>query len=404
MANVLFLAHRLPYPPNKGDKVRSYHLLKHLAERHRVSLGTFVDDPADEQHVPRVRAMCADVHVSRLRPWLARIRSARGLLTREPLSVAYYRDAGMHEWAGQLWSSHAIDAVLVFSSSMLQYAQRFSAPTVVDFADVESEKWAEYGRSRRGAMAWVYRREGPLLRTVERQGAAQASCSLFATETEAQLFRELAPESAHKVEVLGNGVDAAYFAPLATRTSPFAADEVPVVFVGTMDYWPNVDAVCWLVAEMLPKLRRRWPALRLHVVGRNPTPAILRLASDAVSITGTVGDVRPYLQHARAVVAPVRLARGIQNKVLEAMAMGRPVLATLRCAQAIDAKVGEHLLVADDADAFVRGLDALLASPASAEAIGSAARAQVLAKYSWASRMAGLERHFPAHPQAAMTS
>ena len=274
---------------------------------------------------------------------------------------------------------------------------------VVDFADVESEKWAEYGRGRRGPMAWVYRREGPLLRSTERQGAAKAICSLFATEIEAQLFRRLAPESAHKVAVLGNGVDASYFAPDAKRVSPFDSNELPVVFVGTMDYWPNVDAVRWLVAEMLPRLRQRWPALRLHVVGRNPTSAIRCLASDAVRVTGTVDDVRPYLQHARAVVAPVRLARGLQTKVLEAMAMGRPVLATLRCAQAIDAKVEEHLLVADHADAFVRALDALLAAPARAEAIGRAARAQMLARYSWTSRMAEFERHFPVQAAAAVT-
>jgi len=400
MANVLFLSHRLPYPPNKGDKVRSYHVLKHLVAKHRVMLGTFVDDPADEQYVPEVRAMCADLHVSRLRPAMARVRSARGLLTHQPLSLAYYRDRPLGDWVRGLRRSGGIDALLVFSSSMLPYAADFDAPLVVDFADVESEKWAEYGRTRSWPMSWVYRREGRMLRATEREGAARSRWSLFATETEAALFRRLAPESAGRVEVMGNGVDAEYFAPSADRRSPYADDEIPFVFIGTMDYWPNVDAVKWLVQDMLPKLRRRWPTLRLYVVGRNPTPAVLRLASDAVHITGTVADVRPYVQHARAVVAPVRLARGIQNKVLEAMAMGRPVVATVRCVQAIDAEVNEHLLAADDADAFVRELSGLLDSPSRAARIGAAARERILARYGWASRLAGLDRYFPAQPAA----
>lgn len=395
MANVLFLSHRLPYPPNKGDKTRSYHVLKHLVARHRVLLGTFVDDPADEQYLPAVRAMCSDMHVSRLRPAAATLRSARGLLTREPLSLAYYRDRPLGDWVRQLRRSGGIDALLVFSSSMLPYSRDFDAPLVIDFADVESEKWSEYGRTRAWPLSWVYRREGRMLRNTEREGAARARWSLFATEAEASLFRSLAPESADRVEVLANGVDADYFAPSAERPSPYTDNEIPFVFIGTMDYWPNVDAVKWLVQDMLPRLRRRWPALRLTIVGRNPTPAVLRLAGDGVRVTGTVPDVRPYVQHARAVVAPVRLARGIQNKVLEAMAMGRPVVATMRCVQAIDAEVDEHLLAADDADDFVRALDGLLDSPSRAERIGGAARERIVARYGWPERLRTLERCFP---------
>ena len=404
MANVLFLSHRLPYPPNKGDKVRSYHVLKHLVARHRVTLGTFMDDPADEQYLPEVRAMCADLHVSRLRPVQAMARSTRALVTREALSLAYYRDRPLSDWVRQLRGSGHIDALLVFSSSMLPYSREFSAPMVVDFADVESEKWAEYGRTRAWPMSWVYRREGRMLRATEREGAARSRWSLFATEAEAALFRRIAPESADRVEVMGNGVDSAYFAPCEDRPSPYADDEIPFVFIGTMDYWPNIDAVKWFVKDMLPSLQRRWPGLRLYVVGRNPTPAVLRLASDTVRITGTVPDVRPFVQHARAVVAPVRLARGIQNKVLEAMAMGRPVVATQRCVQAIDAQVDEHLLAADDAAGFVRELSGLLESPTRAARIGKAARERIVARYGWGPRLSGLDRYFPVNaPQAALS-
>ena len=398
MANVLFLAHRLPYPPNKGDKIHAYHLLKHLAARHRVLLGTFVDDPEDEQYVDTVRAMCAELHVSRLRPRTARVKSLVGLATQEALSVAYYRDAALRRWVQGVRERGAADALLVYSSSMLQYAAGFDLPLVIDFADVDSAKWADYGRRHRWPMSWVYRREGRLLQAVEGQGAARAMWSLFATSQEAELFRGVAPESAARIGVLGNGVDADYFAPDAERPSPYAAGETPLVFMGAMDYWPNVDAVVWFAREMLPVLRAEWPGLRLHIVGRSPSAAVMALASEAVNVTGTVADVRPYVQHAAVVVAPLRLARGIQNKVLEAMAMARPVVAAGSCVEAVVAVAGEHLLAATDAAEYVAQVAALLRSPQRAAAIGKAGRERVVATYGWDARLADLDRFLALGP------
>jgi sugar transferase (PEP-CTERM/EpsH1 system associated) len=401
MADLLFLVHRLPYPPNKGDKVRSYHLLRHLAQRHRVHLGTFIDDPEDAQYLPAVQALCAEVHASRLAPRLARIASLGGLLRHEPLSLAYYRDAALSAWLKALRARQAVDAVLVFSSSMAPYAQAFGQPFVMDFVDVDSAKWTEYAAARAWPLSWLYRREGRKLLEFERQVAGQAAHSIFAAEKEAALFRTLAPETADRVGALTNGVDAAYFAPSSERPSPYAADELPLVFMGAMDYWPNIDAVVWFATQMLPRLRQRWPRLRLHIVGRNPAPAVTALAGEAVAVTGTVADVRPHVQHAAVVVAPLRLARGIQNKVLEAMAMARPVVAALGCAQAIDARAGEHLLAAASADEFVAEVASLLEAPEAAEAMGRAARALVLARYGWEARLAGLDRllglEAPAH-------
>jgi len=172
-----------------------------------------------------------------------------------------------------------------------------------------------------------------------------------------------------------------------------------------MDYRPNIDAVTWFVAEMLPALRAKWPAVRFHVVGRNPSPAVRALICDAVSVTGTVPDVRPYLQHARVVVAPLRLARGIQNKILEAMAMGRPVVAARECAEVIKAQIGTELIEAADADAFVREVDALLRAPALAADIGEAGRRRVQNDYGWEAQLRAIEQHLPPlrvdRPQAA---
>ena len=190
---------------------------------------------------------------------------------------------------------------------------------------------------------------------------------------------------------VGNGVDAEYFQPDAARPSPFPDGEQALVFTGAMDYWPNVDAVCWFVSEVLPLLHQRWPGLRLHIVGRNPTPAVQALASATVCVTGTVPDVRPFLQHAAVVVAPLRLARGVQNKVLEAMAMARPVVAAATCVEAIEAQPGREILAAGDAAEHAERIAALLTDQPRATAVGQAGRACVLTRYSWPARLAGLD-------------
>ncbi|MBN8507411.1 MAG: TIGR03087 family PEP-CTERM/XrtA system glycosyltransferase, partial [Burkholderiales bacterium] len=327
MARLLYLVHRIPYPPDKGDKVRSYHLLKHLLARHEVFVGTFVDDPADRVHVDALRALCAGLHVVHLEPRRARLASLAGLATGEALTLRYYRDAGLARWVRELVKRERIDAVVAFSSSVVPYAEGLGLPVLVDFVDVDSAKWREYALRHRWPLSWLYRREGERLLDFERAASARSARSFFATEKEAELFRRLAPECAGRVEGMDNGVDAAHFAPDPSHVSPYAAGETPIVFTGAMDYWPNVDAVVWFAREVLPRLAERWPALRFHIVGRNPAPSVRALASPAVNVTGTVADVRPWLQHAAVVVAPLRLARGIQNKILEAMAMARPVVA-----------------------------------------------------------------------------
>jgi sugar transferase (PEP-CTERM/EpsH1 system associated) len=242
----------------------------------------------------------------------------------------------------------------------------------------------------------LYRREGERLLAYERALAQRSACAFFVTDKEAALFCALAPECSSKVQAMSNGVDADYFAPDPARPSPFAAGELPIVFTGAMDYWPNVDAVTWFVNEMLPPLRGAWPALRLHIVGRNPTATVRAMAGDAVAVSGTVHDVRPYLQHAAVGVAPLRLARGLQNKILEAMAMGRPVVAASACAEAIAATPGKELFCAADAPGFVRQIDTLLRDPVRAAAVGLAGRQRVLRDYSWRSHLSALDRHLAA--------
>ena len=407
MGNLLYLVHRLPFPPNKGDKVRSYHLLKHLCQKHRVFLGTFVDDPADEVYVDTVRAICPDMHVSRLDPGTAKLRSLTGLLTHQALGLHYYQNAGLQAWVDQTLAANKIDAAIIFSSVMAQYLRNVSGghlpPMLVDFIDVDSAKWTQYAASRKWPLSWLYRREGERLLAYERSVAVRAQRAFFVTENESALFRTMAPESADRIEVINNGVDADYFSPSPARGSPFAnngnyQEQIPLVFTGAMDYWPNIDAVTWFVQHILPVLHRSWPELCFYIVGRSPSPAVLALTSHAVIVTGTVPDVRPFLQHAAVVVAPLRVARGIQNKILEAMAMARPVVASQSCVEAINAQLGQDLVAAKDAADFIREIDALLKAPAQAAAMGRFGRERVLQSYSWDAHLGTLDRYLSAQP------
>ena len=394
MANLLFLVHRLPYPPNKGDKVRSYHLLKHLAARHRVFLGTFIDDPQDEAYADALLPFCADLHIARFSPRAAKLRSLAGLLSNEALSLPYYRNAGLQAWVTRTLREQRIDAAVVFSSVMAQYVQGIpQLRTLVDFVDVDSAKWAQYAPKHRWPMSWLYRREGERLLAFERAVAAQANHSFFVTENETELFRRSAPECRERVEAMSNGVDADFFSPEHPMPSPYAAGELPLVFTGAMDYWPNIDAVSWFSAEVLPQLRQRWPALRFYIVGRSPAPAVQALAGEHIVVTGTVDDVRPYLRHAAVVVAPLRLARGIQNKVLEAMAMGRAVVASQECAGAIDAVAERDFLTAGTIKDYLRQIESLLQSAERTETMGQAARERVLAHHSWDAHLSRIDRY-----------
>lgn len=392
MANLLFLAHRLPYPPNKGDKVRSYHLLRYLGERHRVFVGTFVDEPEDGAHLHTVRSMCTELRAVRLGKRLSRVASLRGLLRGEALTLAYYRRASLRAWVDDVLSRERIDAAIVFSSSMAQYAQGCGVPMLVDFVDVDSAKWTEYASMHRWPMSWLYRREGRKLLQAERMIAERAAYSFFVTQKEADLFRERANGTSARVETMSNGVDADYFCADLARPSPFGRDEIPLVFTGAMDYWPNVDAVTWFVQEMLPDLRAAWPSMRFHIVGRSPTPAVRSLAGAAVHVTGTVPDVRPYLQHAAVVVAPMRLARGIQNKILEAMAMARPLVASAQCVASLDVEPRADVMPATTPADFVREISALLREPERARDVGAAARERMRHEYRWGDRLAPLGR------------
>lgn len=383
MEDLLFLTHRIPYPPNKGDKIRSYHLLKHMTQSYRVHLGTFIDDPDDSQHIDHVKELCGRTHFARLNPNTARLRSLGGLITNQPLTLDYYRDAGLQAWVERVLHELPVKRVLVFSSAVAQYvSQAGHVRRIIDFVDIDSDKWLQYARKKTWPMSWLYRREGRLLLHYERQVARDFDASLFVSQAEADLFKQLAPESTAKTGFFNNGVDTDYFSPTRSYPNPYPADALPLVFTGAMDYWPNVDAVQWFAREILPPVLAQNPGARFYIVGSRPTAAVRALAElPGVVVAGMVPDIRPYLAHARLAVAPLRIARGIQNKVLEAMAMAKPVIASAQALEGITAHTGEEVLLARDSDEFIATISALLQRPL--DGIGKAARVRVLADYTW---------------------
>jgi len=383
MEPLLFLSHRIPYPPNKGDKVRSYHLLKHFAGRYRVFLGTFVDDPADWPHLDKVKDLCADVMARPLNPLGRKLKSLTGLLTGEALTLSYFRASTMQRWIDQTLEREQIRKCFVFSSGMAQYVTGSAdLRRVVDLVDLDSEKWRQYATEHRWPLSWLYRREANRLLAFEVAVTREFNASLLVTAAEKAMFLKRASHIASHVHVVANGVDTDFFSPDSVFDSPFANAERAIVFTGAMDYWPNADAARWFASEVLPAVLRQHERARFYVVGMNPLPSVQALARNpAVTVTGRVSDTRPYLRHASVVVAPLRVARGVQNKILEAMAMARAVVASAACAQPLSAVPGREILVAGDASEFAaRVIEALDSDWTS---VGAAARARVLGDYQW---------------------
>lgn len=382
--HLLYLVHRIPYPPNKGDKIRSFHLLRFLARRYRVHLGAFIDDDDDVQYIEKLQHYCEDCKFVRLNPKRARLKSLTGLASGAPLSLAYYKNAEMDKWVDNALAKHPIRHAIVFSSAMAQYVEAHdSLMRIADFVDIDSDKWRQYAASRTGPLAAIYAREARTLLAYERRIAAEFDATFFVTNVEAKLFKQLAPESGDRIHFMNNGVDIDYFSPERDYTNPYPQNIAPIVFTGAMDYWANVDAVVWFAREVFAPFVERFPHYQFYIVGAKPAKAVNELQSIAgVVVTGRVPDVRPYLAHAAVAVAPLRIARGTQNKVLEAMAMGCTVIASTSAAEGVSALRGSDLLVASDEHMFFEFLERHAHDALDVE-IGKRARARVAADYQW---------------------
>ncbi len=384
MANVLYLAHRIPYPPDKGDKIATFNFLRHLARGNRVHLGAFVDDEADWQHAAKVREYCADLKLVGIRPLPRKLWSARGLLTGQSFTELYYRSADMQRWVDRVCADAQIDAVFAYCSAVAPYAASArwrQAARLAHFTDVDSEKWRSYAQGKSGLARWLYAREGERLLALERRMSALYDTTSFISDAEVALFARLAPEASGRLRVIPNGVDTDYFDPDLPHENPYPAATPSIVFTGAMDYWPNADAVSWFAHEVLGQVRAALPTAEFWIVGSKPTPEVQALATLAgVRVTGRVPDVRPYVAHAGAVVAPLRIARGTQNKVLEAYAMARDVALTSAAANGLRPAPFIAAATHDEPAALAGQVLRMLRNPPRSDT----ARRYVMDEFSWA--------------------
>ena len=320
-----------------------------------------------------------------MNPRFARVKSLSGFYTGMPLTVPYYFSREMADWFRSKIEQHQISRLVVYSSAMAQYAMQKKASIgrrVIDFVDIDSDKWRQYALHKNSPMSWVYRREAEKLLRFEQDVAAEFDAGLFVSSAEADMFRRLAPGVRDKIGFYHNGVDSGYYSPDQTCWNPFADGAKTLVFTGAMDYWPNVDAVCWFAWEVFPELRRIYPDTKFYIVGSNPSDNVRKLAKEfGVVVTGRVADVRPYLQYAAVVVVPMRIARGIQNKVLEAMAMQRPVVVSGPGLEGIRADPEIEILLANSRDDYIRYIGDLFAGKY--KELGKMARQRVIADFNW---------------------
>ena len=387
MGDILFLAHRIPYPPDRGDKIRSFNLLKYLSARKRVHLIAFADDVTDMKR----KGALARYTGNRSIIWRSKskvVATLQSLVSHRPASLAAFDNAQLRAAVDNILARHAIDTIFVFSSQMAQYVPaRTRQKVIMDFVDVDSAKFASYAKTSRWPMSWLMGREARMLFQHERAVAQRADASLFVSEAEAQLFRERT--GAQKVHVVENGIDTEFYDPAASFKRIDAMGSL-IVFTGQMDYRPNIEGVTWFVETILPHIRLVHPDARFAIVGRNPTDAVKALAKHpGVKVIGAVADVRGWLAAAAVVVAPLKLARGIQNKVLEGMAMARPVVASAAAAQGIDH--GDTIRVGATVGEIAEAVTQLLADPRKAAELGIAARKHVQERYSWEARLAPLD-------------
>ncbi len=392
---LLFLAHRIPYPPQKGDKIRSWHILSHLSQRYRVHLACFIDDPDDWRHVDRLREICGECHFAELKPSIAKLRCLSGFVTGEALTLPFYRDAGLGAWVRDLVGRREVGGCYVFSSAMAQYVTGdafASLRRVMDFVDVDSEKWRQFATRKSWPVSRLYRREGQRLLQFDRAIAAEFDANVLVSAAEAKLFKRLSPGTAQKTFAIRNGVDSNYFSPERHYENPYPSGDSPLVLTGAMDYWPNAEAASWFAKEVLPSVRQSVPGATFCIVGSDPLPEVRQLERlTGVTVTGRVPDIRPYLAHASVAVAPLRIGRGVQNKVLEAMAMAVPVVATPEAIEGLE--VNGEVLVASDARELTDRIVSLLRS-AKRKEIGNRARAKVVSDYGWTTSLAGLTSLF----------
>ena len=381
---ILFLSQRVPYPPNRGDKIITWRLVERFSREHEVMIACFSHDEADEEAArflreeKGIRTLTVPIDLRK-----KKLQSLPLLLTDKALTLGVFGSKELQRVVdGELPGA---DMAYAFSSSMAAFILGRGTPWILHIAELDSDKWRQYSERHRFPMSALYRREWKTLRRFEERAVADAVTNVFCTPLEEVIFQKELP--GYPSMVVRNGVAVDHYTP-----EPEYAEPGHCVFTGVMDYFPNVDGCIWFAKEILPLIRAKVPGAHFTIVGSKPTPEVQALASlDGVEVTGYVDDTRDYLKRAAVSVAPLRVARGIQNKVLEALAMGLPTVGTTSATQGVEGTPGSDYIVSDDATEFAEHVVRLLEDPAGARAMGDRARAFVEDKYRWENSLAPLD-------------
>lgn len=396
MKTILYLCHRIPYPPNKGDKIRSFNEIKFLSRSGTIDLITLADDPEDMKYTDELKRYCRKVIVFPLNKNLSTLKGAVRLMTGQSISQGYFYKKEFQKAVDSLTAAHKYDAVICFSSPMAEYVFKsakkmkdLADTLIMDFCDLDSDKWNQYAEKKTFPLNLVYRMEARRLLDYEKKIHQNFDRSIFVSQTEADLFKAQFPE-AKNIDIIPNGVDHDYFNP--ENISAAEENFAPVIsFFGAMDYYANVDGALWFAEKILPLIKKKIPDTLFYIVGSNPDPRLKALTADAgIKVTGFVEDIREYYARARVCVIPLRIARGVQNKVLEAMSMARPVVATPPAVQGISVSDPSLVSIAADPDRFAARVVDLLQDEPLRHAMGRAARNHIKQRFNWHTNLAAL--------------
>lgn len=394
MSEILFLCHRVPWPPNRGDKIRSFHILRALSAMAPVHLACFADDEGEGQSAYEAGLnLASSVIADQPQPmWLNGIRA---LSTGKPVSLTAFESRDIHDFVKSTIAERDISCIFVFSGQMAQFIpEEFSGRIVMDFVDVDSAKFESYAANGSGPMQWVHRREGRLLAEFEKTTAHRVDHALFVSEAEAALFRDRTGIGSAKIQAMGNGIDLDFYNPAIVVPAERKSGRPMILFTGQMDYPPNVEAVSTFCRLVMPQIRQSHPLADFIIAGRAPTKEVRDLEGlNGTRVLGEVDDIRSWLKAADLVVAPLRIARGIQNKVLEAMAMGKAVVASQAAADGIEAENGKHFAVAGSLEEESAAAIRLLSDPKQMQKLGSEAANLIRQNYRWTDRLSRLPEY-----------
>lgn len=385
--NILYVCHRFPYPPKRGGKIRPFNMIRHLGEQgHRVTVCSLARSPEEAAEARGIAPHCAHFELALVRNPVQSLRMVARLPTFTPSSMGYFYSPELDQTIRKVLARERFDLIFVHCSSVAQYVEHVTdIPKILDFGDMDSQKWQEYAHFKPWPLSWGYALEGWKLEREERRLARRFDLCTATTRAEWETLESY--QTGVASDWFPNGVNSEFFAPDATEYEPDTLS-----FIGRMDYFPNQDAMFGFCRDIWPRVREHRPQAQLLIVGADPIPAVRSLENlPGVTVTDSVPDVRPYVRRSAAMVAPLNIARGTQNKILEAMAMGVPVVTSPQAAGGVDAEDGAHFLVGRSPEQFTDHVLTLMTRPTERQRLAEAGRARMLSHHNWDSSMQRLD-------------